>query len=103
MVNAVPLKCSGAYCATRVENWGESGETVRPQTKTRKRNNHTGSRKNKGDRKQQQPEISNARKATLALPRDCERYPPAIQLMHPAPMTRKLQNGILIGVDCWRE
>ncbi len=32
MVKAVPLFCTGAACATSVENWGESAMTALPHT-----------------------------------------------------------------------
>ena len=73
MVKAVPFKCCGAYSATNVENWGESGLTVNPHTKRKKIKNGKEKLYANGERKQQTPEINNASEATLALPQCRER------------------------------
>ena len=44
--------------------------------------------------KQQIPEMNNADAATLALPNLNDIKPPAMQLMHPLPIMRKLSKGM---------
>ena len=41
MVNELPLIALGAFCATRVENKGESAITENPQININKRNTET--------------------------------------------------------------
>lgn len=43
IVNAVPFICTGTFCATKVENSGESAITTNPQ-KIRKTIKRTGGR-----------------------------------------------------------
>ena len=69
IVNAVPLDAAGAFCATKVENNGESAITTKPQ-KTRKPINKFADRKVKasGESKQQIQERSKAIKAIFLVP-----------------------------------
>ena len=73
MVKAVPLRFSGAYCATNVENCGESGLTLKPQIKSSIKKKGNGSTYNRGEIKQQSPDMKSAVVPTFALPKYCER------------------------------
>ena len=42
MVNAVPFKPAGAFCATSVENMGESAITTNPQKMMKTKNKING-------------------------------------------------------------
>ena len=69
MVKAVPLIFGGAFCATKVENKGESITTTAPQNK-RKESRTIGEakKKTKGEIRQQIPESDNAEVATFWVP-----------------------------------
>ena len=69
MVSAVPLSFSGTFCATKVENNGESAMTTIPQ-KSRKRIKSISfsMRKKKGAHKQQAQESIKQLKAIFFVP-----------------------------------
>lgn len=69
MVSAVPLSLSGVFCATKVENNGESAITTIPQ-KSKKTINIASFliRKMNGVAKQQKQENNNVKKAILFIP-----------------------------------
>ena len=90
MVNAVARDCCGAFCATRVENIGESAMTTMPQNK-RNRISARGldCARRMGEIKQHVPDAANAREATFFGPTDKDQSPPATQARLPIPMTAK--------------
>ena len=78
MVSEVPLDISGAFCATNVENKGESAITTTPQKNRKVNNNGTElTNKNNGDTKQHIQDNNKDAIAVLFTPRYCDRYPPA--------------------------
>lgn len=86
-VSDVPRESAGAFTATRAENCGESGTTVRPQMRINKRNNGRGKCHITGDNKQHIAEKSRAARATGKLPVRIEILPPAQQPKPPMAMT----------------
>ncbi len=69
IVNAVPLFSAAAFCATKVENKGESAVTTMPQNTKNPIHKYAASEvKTNGESKQQQQERSKAVKATLFAP-----------------------------------
>ena len=73
MVREVPLICATAFCATRVENKGESAITTNPQKIKNARNGIAGRWKTRGDMIQQHPDKNRAVKAVFLTPNTCER------------------------------
>ena len=96
-VSAVPLYSAGAFCATRVENNGESAMTTNPQKikKANKRKKELD-KKTSGERRQHKPEQNKAEAAIFLVPHFWERYPPIIQANPPSPIIKKDHKGILI-------
>ena len=73
MVSADPTNAGGAFCAFRVENCGESPETVSPQISRNTKSIGVGAKKNSGDNRQHKPEIASCVLATQLLPISCDR------------------------------
>ncbi len=98
MVSAVPLSFSGAFCATKVENNGESAMTTMPQ-KRRKRTSSVSfsTRKMKGATKQQQQESNSAKKAIFFVPYFLASKLPKTQAILPTAIIKKDIKGILNG------
>lgn len=88
MVIAVPLICAGAFCATNVENKGESAITTNPQRIRKIRNGIKERLKANGEAAQQQPDKRRAVNAIFLVPKFCERYPPIIQAKPPKAIIR---------------
>ncbi len=73
MVKAVPLTAAGAFCATRVENKGESAMTTIPQNKRNNIKIGVGACSNsKEEIKQQQPDKNKETAAIRFTPLRCE-------------------------------
>lgn len=69
IVSAVALDSAGAFCATSVENNGESATTAIPQiSKNPIKTGSDAKAKTKGESKQQQQDISNENLATCFSP-----------------------------------
>lgn len=69
IVSAVPLDSAGAFCATKVENKGESAITTKPQrTKKTTKNSPEAILKIKGERKQHKPDKLKAKEAVCFTP-----------------------------------
>ena len=83
MVNAVPVICTGAFLATRVENRGESIITANPQISNKKNNQTSLKKNNVGEIKQHVPDIIRAIVAVLRSPHFRDKYPPAIHAKLP--------------------
>src|ERR1700754_1852157 len=98
MVNAVPFDRSGAYCATSVENMGESAITAmlqinRNTTKAIKEllNNSNG------ETKQHKQDNERAATAVLFAPKRCDINPLKTQEALPATMIRNDSKDTLIS------
>ena len=95
IVSAVPFVSASVFCATRVENSGESAITTIPQ-KIRK----VISRGSEftinisGDARQHNPDKNKAKAAVFLVPKDCDMYPPITQAGPPRPMMINDQIGI---------
>ena len=101
MVNADPLVSSAAFCATRVENNGESATTTMPQ----KKRNAIRSEVELPDRKigeemQHKHEKSRARVAMRLGPNRSENRPPSTHAGPPAAMITKESRGMLKSANC---
>ena len=95
MVSEVPLVLSGAFCATSVENKGESAITTHPQKKRKQSKPATGAFTNiSGESKQQEPDKNKQIDAIFFAPNNCERNPLNTQAILPPPIIRKDNNGI---------
>ena len=68
IVSAEPTSTGGAFCAFSAENWGESPDTVKPQSNKKVRKTGVGVRKNSGDNKQHKPEMASWALATRLPP-----------------------------------
>ena len=99
IVSAVPFERSGAYCATRVENMGESAITailhvnrkaIKATTELLNNNN--------GETKQQKQDNDNAITAILFVPKRLEINPLKTQETLPATMIRNDSKDTLITV-----
>jgi hypothetical protein len=87
IVNDVPLECSGAFCATRVENKGESATTTMPQNiKNPVRTNVELVINSNGEAIQQKQEQNNAIIASRFTPNIFEASPPMAQATPPEAM-----------------
>ena len=91
IVKEVPRDTAGAFCATIVENKGESATTSIPQ-QTRKLSNtiEDPAAKTNGESRQQQPERARAPAAILRAPNRCDNIPPSTQATPPEAMMVKL-------------
>src|SRR5687768_3926966 len=89
MVNAVPRLSTGAFCATNVENRGESAITTHPQINRKMTNSAVELfNKNKGDARQQRQDKPNIMVASFFVPTRCESRPLTTQAMLPPAITR---------------
>lgn len=71
IVSAVPFISDGAFCATNVENRGESATTTIPQIIKNRINRASDSIENiNGEIRQQRHDMSNAIKAVRFVPND---------------------------------
>lgn len=98
MVSDVPLNSSATFCATRVENNGESATTAIPQIKRKMINSGAELlNKNSGESRQQQPETNSAIAANLFMPKRCDNTPLNAQAIPPDAMIKneKKETSIL--------
>ena len=97
IVSEVPLASSATFCATRVENNGESAITTNPQKNKNAMSSGVAllSKKN-GDSKQQQQDKHKAMVAILFAPKRCDNKPPATQASAPQAMIKNENKGTLI-------
>ena len=103
MVIEVPLSSAMAFCATKVENSGESAITATLQiSKNEIRIVSEGRTRINGDNKQHTQDTDNAIVATFFKPYFCEINPLPIQAKQPVPMTINESNGMFKVTDgCW--
>src|SRR3954462_9701944 len=96
MVSDVPLDSSGAFCATSVENIGESAVATNPQ-KIKKLNKTTTELliRNKGEQRQHKPDKANAIPAIFFGAICCESNPPHAQDIPPTAIIKKDKSGTL--------
>jgi hypothetical protein len=92
-VSDVPFVSMGAFCATIVENNGESAITTNPQKKRKQINKGKFIERANGDRKQHEPEKKSEIAATLFTPHFCDIIPAAIHARAPQPIIPKDNNG----------
>ena len=97
MVSAVPFVVASVFCATKVENIGESAITTTPQNAKKPKNIELCAAKNRGEARQQIPEASKAVSATFLLPHCCDRFPPTIHPKLPIPIIKNDQSETLIS------
>ena len=91
----VPFNEVIAFCATRLESWGESAITDMLQIRRKTNNKIKEDPANTiGDNKQQEPEMHNATVATFLAPNFSERKPPIIQETQPTAIMKKESRGI---------
>lgn len=84
MVNKVPLLSIGAFCATKVENNGESAMMTIPQKSRKKNSKFTFAyMKNRGEARQQRVDKNKAEMATRLVPKCSERNPLMTQATEP--------------------
>lgn len=93
MVNDVPLDSGGAFCATSVENKGESAMTVTPHMKRKAIKNDSGDCRKNGDNKQQAQEMNKAPAAIFFAPYRCDNHPLTMQAGVPDAIIRKEKSG----------
>ena len=72
IVNAVPLVSASAFCATRVENNGESAITTMPQKIRKAISNGSDIIIIRGESRQHIPDKDNATAAVFLVPNDCD-------------------------------
>lgn len=85
----MPLVSSGTFCATNVENNGESAITAKPHTKRNPNKRQTELPDNtRGESRQQIPDINKAIAATFFAPNTCESNPLTTQAILPNPIIR---------------
>jgi len=90
MVSDVPLAISGTFCATKVENKGESAITTIPQMNKKAISAGTdGLNKKNGESKQHRHDDNKARVAILFAPKYCESRPLATQAIAPQAIIKK--------------
>lgn len=94
MVSEVPLASSATFCATSVENKGESAMTTDPQTnkKISSAKVELPNKKN-GDSKQHEQERNNAVVAIFFAAKRCDNKPLATQASEPHAMIKKEKSG----------
>jgi len=93
MVREVPLDSVGAFCATNVENNGESAITTSPQKIRKTINSHAlGMNKKTGENKQHKPKKNNAMPAIFFVPKRWKNNPLKTQANTPEPMITNDQN-----------
>src|SRR5258708_36753820 len=90
----VPLESSGAFCATNVENKGESAITTNPQKERKLISVETELlNKNNGETQQHKHDKNNEMVAIFLTPNHCERYPLNTHASPPDAMITKDNNG----------
>ena len=96
IVSAVPLSSGAVFCATKVENKGESATTHIPQKMRNPIQVYSAlSANTAGTIKQQIPDNNKANIATRFVPRELDKYPPNMHPKLPTPMTTKDKNDTL--------
>jgi hypothetical protein len=91
IVNAVPFTFGSQFCATRVENSGESATTVAPQKSIRNIKIHGfGIVKNNGESKQHKPDVNRAADAIVREPFFNDQVLPITQPTLPAEIMAKV-------------
>ena len=99
MVSEVPLDSSATFCATNVENKGESAITTNPQKNKKEINSGIELlNKNKGDNKQQQQDKSNVIVAIFFAPYFCDNKPLAMQAIAPQAIIKNEKRDTLISL-----
>ena len=100
IVIAEPLVSFEAFCATSVENNGESAITTRPQKKRNPTNDEGElSNRNRGEQIQQKQDKNNEMDAILFAPKYCESNPLKTQAIPPHPMIRNDKRGIFNAIS----
>lgn len=90
IVSDAPLDSAGAFCATNVENNGESAITTRPQKKRKISSTKAELlNKNSGERTQHKPDKNNEMVAIFLVLKRCDNIPLKTQAMPPEAITRK--------------
>lgn len=99
MVSEVPLDSSATFCATRVENKGESAITTNPQNSKKLTSNGTEwpSKKN-GESKQHKQDSANAIAAIRFAPKRCDNIPLTAHAMAPQAIITKDKSEIFISL-----
>jgi len=93
MVREVPLDSAGEFCATNVENNGESAITTSPQKIRKTINSHAVEiNKKNGESKQHKPDKNNAMPAIFFAPNRWENNPLKTLANAPEPMITNDQN-----------
>ena len=96
IVNEVPLESSGAFCATKVENKGESAITASPQMNKKEINTEDElANRNNGEIMQQIQDASNDSVAIFLVPKRCENKPPKTQANPPQAIIKNDNKGTL--------
>ena len=96
MVSDVPFDAGWAFCATNVENNGESAITAIPHINIKAINTAAEPlNSNNGDRKQQAHDTDNAIIAVVFTPKRCDINPPKTQDNEPDAIIKKDSKGIL--------
>ena len=89
MVSAVPFTSGSAFCATRVENKGESATTMIPQNRRKAIKISTEFiLKKRGEARQQIPESANAEIAVFLVQFFSAINPPKTQANPPTPIIK---------------
>lgn len=88
IVSAVPFCSVDAFCATSVENIGESAITIHPQKTRKEIKTIKENEKLNADKRQQIHEHNKAMKAVLLAPIFSDIYPLAIQANDPIAITQ---------------
>ena len=102
MVSAVPFISGETFCATSVENSGESAMTAVPQISKKLWNiNLLSISKNIGETRQHKPEILRASIAIFFAPFAWARYPLKIQDKPPMPIIEKDQSDVFDMLSEW--
>ena len=99
IVSAVPLVVAAVFCATKVENIGESEMTTIPQNNKKVKNTKVFDVKNKGETIQQIPDKSKAVFATFLLPKRSDKFPPTIHPKLPMASIKNDQSAMLISAE----
>ena len=99
IVSAVPLDSCGAFCATNVENMGESAITTRPQNNR----NETSAgvdpvNRKKGETRQQAQDKNNETVASFFAPKCCDSRPLRTHANPPEAIIRKDKKGTSMSI-----
>lgn len=96
MVSAVPFSSTGAFCATNVENKGESAITTIPQKRRKEINTIPDSRENiSGEIRQHRHDKNSAIDAIRLVSNTCAKYPAITHAKPPIPIIRNDNRGML--------